>query len=64
MDAPHVISRKQWLHGEARCPSCGLQLDPHLDLKGYERIPLSSMRRRSRRRSIPKIGALSVSKAS
>lgn len=27
-DAPHRVSRTDWLHGEARCPRCGLHLDP------------------------------------
>jgi hypothetical protein len=37
VDAPHVVSRKDWLHGEARCPECRL-LDLHLDLDEYVRV--------------------------
>lgn len=27
------ITRRDWQHGEARCPSCGLHLDPVKDLE-------------------------------
>jgi hypothetical protein len=38
MEAPHVVKRRDWLHSEARCPSCGLHLDPHRDLDDYIRV--------------------------
>lgn len=37
MEAAHVIKRHDWLHNEARCPSCGLHLDAHRDLDWYVR---------------------------
>ena len=38
MEQPHVVSRKAWLHGELRCPACGLPLRAHLDLDDYIRV--------------------------
>jgi len=37
VEQPHVVSRKAWLHGEVRCPSCGLHLRSSLDLESYIR---------------------------
>jgi hypothetical protein len=37
VEAPHTVSRRDWNHREARCPRCGLHLDPQLDLQSYER---------------------------
>jgi hypothetical protein len=37
MEAPHAVNRRDWLHDEARCPSCGLHLDAHRDLDEYVR---------------------------
>jgi hypothetical protein len=31
-------SSRDWLHNEARCPSCGLHLDAHNDLDEYIRV--------------------------
>jgi hypothetical protein len=38
MEAAHSVSRKAWLHGESRCPSCRLHLSPSLDLDEYIRV--------------------------
>jgi len=32
MQTPHVVSPKEWLHGEVRCPECRLHLNAQLDL--------------------------------
>jgi len=37
VDAPHPVKRRDWNHGEARCPSCRLHLNVQLDLDEYER---------------------------
>ena len=37
MEGPRKISRRDWNHGEARCPSCGLHLNPYRALEDYER---------------------------
>jgi hypothetical protein len=37
VEAPHTVSRRDWLHNEARCPACGLHLDAHRDLDEYVR---------------------------
>jgi len=37
-NAPHTLSRKDWLHREARCLECRLHLDPHLDLDEHIRV--------------------------
>jgi phage terminase large subunit GpA-like protein len=36
-EALRTVSRRDWRHGEARCPSCGLHLSPFLDLDDYIR---------------------------
>lgn len=35
VEAPRSVSRRDWLHSEARCPNCGLHLDPHRNLDEY-----------------------------
>jgi hypothetical protein len=35
--AEHRVSRRDWNHGEARCPECRLRLSPVLDLDEHER---------------------------
>ena len=37
METPHTVSRRDWLHNEARCPVRGLHLDAHRDLDEYVR---------------------------
>jgi hypothetical protein len=32
-ERPFTVSLRDWQHGEARCPSCGLHLDPVKDLR-------------------------------
>ena len=34
--AEHRVSRRDWNHGEARCPECRLRLSPVLDLDEHE----------------------------
>jgi hypothetical protein len=32
----YTVPRRDWLHGAARCPKCGLPLDPTRDLEEYD----------------------------
>ena len=38
MEAPHRVTGRDWNHGEARCPSCGLHLNQYRDLDDYIRV--------------------------
>jgi len=38
VEAPHVVNRRDWLHGVARCPECRLPQDAHRDLDDYEQV--------------------------
>jgi hypothetical protein len=33
------VSRRDWLHGEAKCPSCGLPLDKDRDIATRRAVP-------------------------